>query len=62
LKIDEKRLRIIIKIEASKASMNVTAAGHLFAIRSSASGLTPATSLMELFSGLTQVHGVYKLT
>lgn len=55
LPIDEQRLRTVINMAANKASMSVTTAGHMFAIRSAASGLTPAASLSEMYSGLTQV-------
>ena len=53
--IDEQKLKTIITMAANKASMSVTAAGHMYAMRSAAEGLTPAASLSEVLSGLTQV-------
>jgi Zn-dependent M16 (insulinase) family peptidase len=40
---------------ANKATMSVTDAGHIYAMQSASNGLTPAASLSEMFSGLTQV-------
>ena len=55
LPIDEEKLRVIINMAANRARMGVNTAGHIYAMRSAASGLTPATSMSEIFSGLTQV-------
>ena len=38
--------------------MSVANCGHLFAIRAASSGLTPAASISEIFSGMTQVYTV----
>ena len=38
--------------------MSVANSGHLFAIRAASSGLTPAASISEIFSGMTQVYTV----
>ena len=53
--LDERRLKTIINIAANNAAMGVPNAGHLLAIRSASSGLTPSASVSEIFSGLTQV-------
>ena len=55
LPIDEQKLRTIINMAANKATMSVTDAGHMYAMRSASNGLTPAANLSEMFFGLTQV-------
>ena len=54
----EQRLRTIINIAANNAAMSVSNSGHILAVRSASSGLTPSASMSEIFSGLTQVCSV----
>ena len=56
---DEERLRTILNVVANNAAMNVPSRGHLFAIRSASSGLTPTANMSEIFMGLTQVCCVH---
>ena len=51
----EQRLRTIINIAANNAAMSVSNSGHILAVRSASSGLTPSANMSEIFSGLTQV-------
>ena len=53
---EEQRLRTIINITANNAAMSIPSSGHLLAIRSASSGLTPSANMSEIFAGLTQVH------
>jgi Zn-dependent M16 (insulinase) family peptidase len=58
----EQRLRTIINIAANNAAMSVSNSGHILAVRSASSGLTPSASMSEIFSGLTQVKFLKELS
>lgn len=50
------RLRTLIDMFSSNMSIGIADAGHLYAMMASASSLTPASRLNELFYGMTQVN------
>lgn len=52
---DKDRLTTLIRMSASDLASSVSQAGHNFAMIRSASSLTPAAALGELFGGMSQV-------
>lgn len=50
------RLRTLIDMFSSNLSVGIADAGHLYAMMASASSLTSASRLNEIFHGMTQVN------
>lgn len=55
------RLRTLIDMFSSNMSIGIVDAGHLYAMMVSASSLTPASRLSEMFHGMTQVNATWLL-
>ena len=49
------RLRTLVDMYASNMATSIADSGHLYAMMSSASSLSPAAQLSETFNGMTQV-------
>lgn len=50
------RLRTLVDMFASNMATSIAGVGHVFAMTASASSLTPAARLTEIFNGITQVQ------
>ena len=50
------RLRTLVDMYASNMATSIADSGHLYAMMSSASSLSPAAQLSETFNGMTQVN------
>lgn len=58
---DSARLQTLIRMSASDLASELANAGHSFAMTHSASSLTPAAKLSEMFDGMTQVSVMKKI-
>ncbi|XP_066511375.1 presequence protease, mitochondrial-like [Hoplias malabaricus] len=52
---DEERLRVLVMMSAQELSNGISYSGHMYAMARAARSLTPASDLLETFTGMDQV-------